>query len=142
MKNRTIFFISDRTAITAETLGKSLLTQFEGVERERHVIPFIDTESRAKAVKEKINDSYTVNEGRPIVFSTFTDDKLRSIVAESDCIFYDLFNDYIERMERDLRQESSHEAGKSHGMIDISSYESRIRAVNYALVNVQCKCKI
>ncbi|MGB1702313.1 MAG: kinase/pyrophosphorylase, partial [Cycloclasticus sp.] len=64
MKNRTIFFISDRTAITSETLGNSLLTQFEGVERERHVIPFIDTESRAKAVKKKINDSYTVNEGR------------------------------------------------------------------------------
>jgi len=135
MKNRTIFFISDRTAITAETLGNSLMTQFAGVERDRHVIPFIDTEARAYAVKERINNAYTVNEGRPIVFSTFTNDDLREIVSESDCIFYDLFNDYIMRMENDLRQESSHEVGKSHGLIDKSSYESRIRAVNYALVN-------
>ena len=135
MKNRTIFFISDRTAITAETLGNSLLTQFEGVERDRHVIPFIDTEARAIAVRDRINGSYTVNEGRPIVFSTFTNDDLRKIVSVSDCIFYDLFNDYISRMESDLRQESSHEVGKSHGLIDKNSYESRIRAVNYALVN-------
>jgi len=135
MKNRIIFFISDRTAITAETLGNSLLTQFEGVERERHVIPFIDTEAKAASVRDRINSSYTVNEGRPIVFSTFTNDNLREIVAESNCIFYDLFNDYISRMENDLRQESSHIAGKSHGLVDKNSYESRIRAVNYALVN-------
>ena len=135
MKNRTIFFVSDRTAITAETLGNSLMTQFDGVERDRHVIPFIDTEARAEAVRDRINGAYIVNEGRPIVFSTFTDDKLREIVSESDCIFYDLFNEYIDRMEHDLRQESSHEAGKSHGRIDDDSYESRIRAVNYALVN-------
>ncbi|PCI18394.1 MAG: phosphoenolpyruvate synthase regulatory protein [Piscirickettsiaceae bacterium] len=133
MKNRTIFFVSDRTAITAETLGNSLMTQFEGVERERHVVPFVDTQARAETLVKRINDSYTVNEGRPIVFSTFTNDNLREIVAESDCIFYDLFDDYISRMESDLRQESSHEVGKSHGLIDKSSYESRIRAVNYAL---------
>ncbi|AFT67547.1 MAG: regulator of PEP synthase PpsR (kinase-PPPase family) [Cycloclasticus pugetii] len=133
MKSRTIFFISDRTAITAETLGNSLMTQFTGVERERHVIPFIDTVSRAQTVCNKINAAYTVNEGRPIVFSTFTNDDLREIVSKSNCIFYDLFNDYITRMENDLRQESSHEVGKSHGLSDTSSYESRIRAVNYAL---------
>ena len=133
MKSRTIFFVSDRTAITAETLGNSLMTQFDGVERERHVIPFVDTEARAESLKKRINDAYTVNEGRPLVFSTFTNDHLRKIVAESDCIFYDLFNDYITRMENDLRQESSHIAGKSHGLVDKSSYESRIRAVNYAL---------
>ncbi len=140
MKIRTIFFVSDRTAITAETLGNSLMTQFNGVERDRHVIPFVDTEARAQALKKRINDSYTVNEGRPLVFSTFTDDSLREIVAESDCIFYDLFNDYISRMENDLRQESSHEMGKSHGVIDKNSYESRIRAVNYALVNDDGAC--
>jgi len=135
MKNRIIFFISDRTAITAETLGNSLLTQFDGVERERHVIPFIDTEARAVAIKDRINSSCTVNEGRPIVFSTFTNETLREIVADSDCIFYDLFQDYISKMEIDLSQESSHVVGKSHGLVDKNSYESRIRAVNYALVN-------
>ncbi|MEO1888517.1 MAG: pyruvate, water dikinase regulatory protein [Cycloclasticus sp.] len=135
MKSRTIFFVSDRTAMTAETLGNSLMTQFEDVERERHVVPFVDTQARAESLKQRINAAYTVNEGRPLVFSTFIDDDLREIVSQGDCIFYDLFNDYITRMELDLRQESSHELGKSHGRVDDNSYESRIRAVNYALVN-------
>ena len=133
MKNRTVYFVSDKTAITAETLGNSLMTQFEGVEQDRHVIPFIDTAQRANAVKNRIDSIDTEIQNRPIVFSTFTDDALRNIVSDSDCIFYDLFNDYIVRMENDLRQESSHIAGKSHGLVDKSSYESRIRAVNYAL---------
>ncbi|ORU94425.1 FIG137360: hypothetical protein [uncultured Candidatus Thioglobus sp.] len=140
MKSRTIFFVSDRTAITAETLGNSLMSQFADVERERHIIPFVDTQKRAESLKKKINAAYTVNEGRPLVFSTFTDDSLRKIVSESDCIFYDLFNDYITRMESDLRQESSHELGRSHGVVDKNSYESRIRAVNYALVNDDGAC--
>ena len=32
---RTVFFISDRTGITAEMLGNSLLTQFEEIEFQR-----------------------------------------------------------------------------------------------------------
>ena len=38
---RTAFFISDSTGITAETLGESLLTQFENVQFERIVLPVI-----------------------------------------------------------------------------------------------------
>jgi regulator of PEP synthase PpsR (kinase-PPPase family) len=135
MKNRIIFFVSDRTAITAETLGNTLMTQFEGVEQERHVIPFIDTEKRALEVRDRINSASENSQERPIVFSTFTDDNLRNIIISSNCIFYDLFHDYISRMEEDLLQESSHIAGKSHGLVDRNSYESRIRAVNYALIN-------
>ena len=135
MKNRIIFFVSDRTAITAETLGNTLMTQFESVKQERHVIPFIDTEKRAFEVRDRINKASANSEERAIVFSTFTDDKLRETISLSDCLFYDLFNDYITRMEADLSQESSHIAGKSHGLVDRNSYESRIRAVNYALVN-------
>ena len=37
------FFISDGTAITAETLGKSLLSQFSDVEFDIQVIPYVDT---------------------------------------------------------------------------------------------------
>ena len=31
---RTVFFVSDGTGITAETIGHSVLTQFEGVDFE------------------------------------------------------------------------------------------------------------
>ncbi len=30
MDRRTVFFVSDQTGVTAETMGHSLLTQFDG----------------------------------------------------------------------------------------------------------------
>jgi len=40
---RTVFFISDRTGITAEMLGNSLLTQFDEFQFHRITIPFVDS---------------------------------------------------------------------------------------------------
>ena len=42
MQKRTVFYLSDRTGITAETLGHSLLTQFDGIEWETINVPFLD----------------------------------------------------------------------------------------------------
>ena len=44
---RTIFFISDGTGITAEALGHSLLSQFEGVELREVRMPFVDTTEKS-----------------------------------------------------------------------------------------------
>ena len=42
MPNRTVFFVSDGTGITAETFGNSILAQFPG--NPRHIRrPFVDT---------------------------------------------------------------------------------------------------
>ena len=43
MTRRTVFFVSDQTGVTAETLGHSLLTQFEGSEFDVVTLPFLDT---------------------------------------------------------------------------------------------------
>ncbi|MGI9340040.1 MAG: kinase/pyrophosphorylase, partial [Psychrobacter sp.] len=40
---RSAFFISDGTAITAETLGRSILSQFASVPFETHVLPYVDS---------------------------------------------------------------------------------------------------
>jgi len=45
---RTVFFISDRTGITAEALGNSLLTQFPEIEFKRVNLAFIDSLKKAK----------------------------------------------------------------------------------------------
>ena len=45
---RTVFYLSDRTGITAETLGGSLLTQFDGVEFRQISVPFIQSEEKAR----------------------------------------------------------------------------------------------
>ena len=54
MPNRTVFFVSDGTGITAETFGNSILAQFPT--KPRHVRrPFIDTVDKAAAVVREIN---------------------------------------------------------------------------------------
>lgn len=44
---RTVFFISDRTGITAEALGNSLLTQFPEINFKRINLAFIDTQKKS-----------------------------------------------------------------------------------------------
>ena len=54
MPNRTVFFISDGTGITAETFGNAILAQFEMTPR--HVrLPFIDTVDKAHQAVRQIN---------------------------------------------------------------------------------------
>ena len=54
---RTAFFISDGTGITAETLGQSLLAQFENITFTKLTRPYIDTAEKARAMVQQINNA-------------------------------------------------------------------------------------
>ncbi|MBX4298813.1 kinase/pyrophosphorylase, partial [Mycobacterium tuberculosis] len=54
---RTVFFISDGTGITAETLGHSLLTQFEGIRFRQVRIPFVTTLAQAQDCLAQIQEA-------------------------------------------------------------------------------------
>lgn len=69
-QKRTAFFVSDRTGITAEMLGHSLLTQFDGVAFEEITLPFVDTMEKAQAVVDRINHCGQADGARPVVIST------------------------------------------------------------------------
>ena len=130
---RSVFFVSDRTGITAELLGKTLLTQFPGVEFHKHTMPFIDTVEKAEAVVAEIN-RVTLQEGKPpIVFSTLINDDVRAVVTSANALFLDFFADFIGRLESELGLTSSHTLGLSHGMGDELAYQRRMDAVNYTL---------
>ncbi len=71
MIKRTVFFVSDQTGITAETMGHSLMTQFDGIEFRQVTVPFIATVDKAIEAVRKI-DLVGAQEGvRPIIFSTW-----------------------------------------------------------------------
>ena len=55
MTKRTVFYVSDRTGITAEVLGKALISQFDDVLFEEITIPFIDNEQKIEKLVSKIN---------------------------------------------------------------------------------------
>ena len=45
-----VFFLSDSTGISAETMGNALLIQFPDLHFERRLIPFISTVEEARKV--------------------------------------------------------------------------------------------
>jgi regulator of PEP synthase PpsR (kinase-PPPase family) len=135
MSERTVFFLSDQTAVTAETLGHSLLTQFDGKNFRHVTLPFIDCEDKARDAVRRIDDEAKESEFRPIVFSTLVQDELRMIVKEAKGLHLDIFDVFLEPLEEELQQKSTQTAGRAHGMSDIDSYMKRIEATNFALAN-------
>lgn len=133
MAERTVFIISDRTGITVETLSHSLLTQFPTIKFMTVALPFVDSHDKAQEAVERINQVADTQGVRPLVFTTFVDDDLRSIVASGSGVFFDMFDAFIGPLEQELGVESSHTVGRSHGVVDPDEYTSRIGAVNYSM---------
>jgi len=133
--NRTVFFVSDQTGVTAETMGYSLLTQFEGLKLSTVTLPFIASPAKAREARERI-DAASIADGAPaIVFSTLIQDELRVEVQAANAIFLDFFDAFIGQLEGAFGVKSSHAAGRAHGMTNTEGYAARINATNFALAN-------
>ena len=135
MTERTVFFLSDQTGVTAETLGHSLLTQFDSHNFRQVTLPFIDNDDKAREAVKKINEAAINADARPIIFSTLVQDEFRSAVREANGLHLDIFDVFLEPLEEELQQKSTHTAGRAHGMSDIDSYMKGIEATNFALAN-------
>ena len=131
--NRTAFFISDRTGITAEMLGHSLLTQFEHVSFTEITLPFVDSPEKAHETAGQINQTADKDGNRPLVFSTLVDKNLSGIIQAANGFYIDCFQVFIAPMETELGVKSSHTVGRSHSVRNNNSYFNRIEAVNFAL---------
>src|SRR5574337_1243018 len=134
-KQRTVFFVSDRTGITAEALGRSLMSQFDGAAFRQVTLPFISDVDKANAAVARINAAGSADGVRPIVFSTIVDDAMRVIIQRSQALYLDFFAAFIGPLENELGVESSHTVGRAHASADNAAYIQRIEAVNFALAN-------
>lgn len=135
MLKRTVFFVSDQTGITAETMGHSLMTQFDGIEFRQVTVPFISTVDKAIEAVRKI-DLVAAQEGvRPVVFSTLVEEDVRNIVRGSTGFFLDFFDPFLAPLAGELKTPSSHTVGKTHRTTDTHAYATRIDATNFALAN-------
>lgn len=130
---RTAFFISDRTGITAEMLGHSLLTQFESVAFEEVTLPFVDSVDKAREVVKRINVCAKKDGARPIVISTLVNTDIAEVVRAAKALFLDCFDIFISPLEKELGVPASHAIGRSHSVNDFVNYHQRIESVNYTL---------
>jgi len=138
MSQRSIFFISDQTGITAETLGRSLLTQFAEVDFVQITLPFINDEEKAMQAIKQIERAAENSGQIAFAFSTLVQDELRDLFTDNfdtDKVLYmDFFQAFIAPMEKALNLKSSHQVGRSHSA-DTAAYTQRISAINFALSN-------
>jgi hypothetical protein len=129
---RTVFFVSDRTGITAEMLGSSLLTQFEDFAFHRVTIPFVDCDDRVADAIRQINENADAEGRRPVVISSVVDEAMSArIRREADALTLDFFQVFISPLEAELGAKSSHAAGRSHGISDSHVYFARMDAINF-----------
>jgi regulator of PEP synthase PpsR (kinase-PPPase family) len=130
---RTVFFLSDRTGITAEMLGNSLLSQFEEVQFHRITIPFVDSPEKIAEAVRQVNATAAAEGRRPIVVSSIVDEAMSEIVRrDAQALTLDLFQTFIQPLEAELGAKSSHAAGRSHGIANSHEYFARMDAINFA----------
>ena len=132
-QRRTVFFVSDGTGITAQMLGHSLLTQFEGVEFDQVTLPFVDSAEKAEECLARI-EAEAAN-GQPIVFSTLVNQEVRTVIRRANALFVDFFETFIDPLEAGLGVKSSHTIGRSHSAMDKKEYQQRIEAINFAMAH-------
>jgi regulator of PEP synthase PpsR (kinase-PPPase family) len=132
---RPVFYVSDGTGITVETIGHSLLTQFTGFSFVTDRISFVDDLDKARAAADRIREAGLRHESRPIVVHSNVDPAISEVLAESGALTLDVFAPFIEPLERELNMQRQSQVGRAHGMVDFDSYHRRINAMNYALAH-------
>ena len=130
---RNVFFVSDGTGITAETLGHSLLAQFPDIRFKQHRLPFIDSVEKARKAVSQIRELAQKDGTRPIVFSTTVEGEVKDALRECDALFLDLIAKFVDPLEAELGARSTHTVGRFHGIAESQDYAKRIEAINFTL---------
>lgn len=134
-QKRTVFFVSDRTGLTAESYGSSLLSQFPETEFESIKHAFVDNEKQARLSVAAINEAAKTTKLQPIVFSTLVQNEVQDIIEDADACVISLFGTFIDPLEKVLGQMSAHTLGRSQDVMGKVGYEKRLDAIDYALAH-------
>ncbi len=127
-----MFFLSDSTGISAETMGNALLIQFPDHRFERRLIPFITTVEEAERVVAVLDEAMA-GPVTPLAFSTTAVPEIRDVLHRTRCPLIDFFDLHMARVESILGAKGMHVAARLHGVGDIQRYNARMAAVEYAI---------
>jgi regulator of PEP synthase PpsR (kinase-PPPase family) len=133
MSNRTVFYVSDGTGITAETFGNAILSQFDMPIRQVR-LPFTDTVDKAHQVVRQINHTTLIEGKKPIVFTTLVNREIVDVI-QAGCkgMLLDTFGTFIAPLEQELGLRSSHRVGRFSDISQSKAYNARIEAINFSL---------
>jgi regulator of PEP synthase PpsR (kinase-PPPase family) len=127
-----VFFLSDSTGISAETMGNALLLQFPDLHFERTLIPFISTVEEARRVVTLLDEAMD-GPVTPLAFTTAAVDEVRLELHKSRCPLIDFFDLHMQRVESILDTRGARVAARLHGVGDVKRYNTRMQAIEYAI---------
>ncbi|MCW2867821.1 MAG: ppsR, partial [Marmoricola sp.] len=114
-----VFFLSDSTGISAETMGNALLIQFPGERFDRTVIPFISSVQEAREVVERLDRVLDQSPRTPLVFTTAASDEVRQELRRTRCPIIDFFDLHMQPVEAVLGVRGVRLPARLHGVGDV-----------------------
>lgn len=130
---RPVFIVSDHTGITAEIIGKSLLSQFPGEAFATESLPFVDAPDKVEDAVNRIRDAWKMSSLKPLVFSTMTEAAARAALEATGALVMDVYGHFLAMMIGELGRSAVPVKGQSHSASDAGAYHDRIDAVNFSL---------
>ncbi len=131
---RVVFFISDRTGLTAETYGKNLLAQFPSLEFETFTLAFVTDAEKARQALAMIEAAQVASGLQAIVFSSLMEKSSMAVLQQSQALVIDLFDTFLEPLEKALGMASAHTQGISKSILAKSSiYQKKLDAIDYTM---------
>lgn len=133
---RSVFYISDGTAITAEVLGHAVLSQFP-IKTTTYTLPFVETEARARGVCQQINEIYHQTGVRPLVFYSIISPEVRQVITQSEGFCQDIVQALVGPLQGELSIAPTPIANRTHGLTEsnLGKYDARIAAIDYTLAH-------
>ncbi len=102
VQSRDVFYVSDGTAITCETLGHVVLGQFAFRANEQ-TFPFVETEDKLEDLLKTIGASYQASGVKPLVFFSIVIPELRDRLLQAPAFFYDVLESLVQRVQDDIQ---------------------------------------
>ncbi len=131
MQKRTVFFISDGTGITAQSLGQ-LLAHFPDTSFTQIRLPYTNSIQKVQDAISQINKAGDSDGARPVVVMSLGNLELRNLLKQTAAFYIDLFSAFIDPLGEELQQEPLTGAGIAHSVMG-TSYHERMEAINFTL---------
>lgn len=131
---RSVYIVSDSTGLTAETLARSILSQFD-LPFQKIRIPFVDTPEKTREAADRIQRNRSQGGERPIVFSTLAKPELLAILHEADALHLNVMQPFITQLTRELGTTAKKEIGLNHQIAGRDEYEDRIEAIHFTIAH-------
>ena len=134
-QRRDVFYVSDGTAITCETLGHVVLGQFSFIPNEK-TFPFVESEDKVADVIKEIEISYQRDGIKPLVFFSIVVPEIREMLLKAPAHSYDVLESIVQKVQDDIQMEPQPKMQRSRSVSkDSDTYFDRIAAIEYTLAH-------